>query len=170
MLTRQIVENEANLLLEKYDLKHIPVDVELLTNLLGLKIYKEALPEDISGILDLRTIPIIMVNKDHHIHRQRFSIAHEIGHYVLHKPNGIHVDKQTFYRNSKSSEGLDEIEIDANRFAAEILMPTELVNFHLNKYIDVIDSNEDVVYELSKLFLVSTTSISFHLVNLGYHS
>jgi Zn-dependent peptidase ImmA (M78 family) len=169
MISRQIIEKEANLLLEKFDLKVIPIDIEKLAEKLGLNIYKELLPEDISGILDLRTLPIIMVNKEHHIHRQRFSIAHEIGHYVLHKPKRIHVDKQTFYRNYKSSEGLDEIEIDANRFAAAILMPTELVNFQLNQYVDFIDSNEDVVLKLSKLFEVSATSISFRFLNLGYH-
>lgn len=169
-MDRQIIERKAKTLLKKYNFNKVPIDIESLAQKIGINVYKEILPDDISGILDLRNIPIIMINKEHHINRQRFSIAHELGHFFLNRPVGVHVDKQTYFRNSNSAKGLDEIEIDANRFAAEILMPTDLVENLLNKYSDLIDSNDDVIYELSKIFIVSTTSMSFKLINMGYFS
>jgi Zn-dependent peptidase ImmA (M78 family) len=155
--------------LKKFNLDSYPVSVENVAIKLGIIIFKELLPEDISGILDLRTKPVIMINATHYPNRQRFSIAHEIGHFLLHRPTGsIHIDKQTFYRNTKSAEGLDEVEIQANNFAAELLMPTDLLTTELNKYSDLIDSNDDVVLELAKKFEVSTTAMGFRLQNLGY--
>jgi Zn-dependent peptidase ImmA (M78 family) len=164
------ITTEVNLLLKKYKLKEIPIKIKILARHLGIKIFKESLPDDISGILDLRGIPvIILVNNNHRLYRQRFSIAHEIGHFCLHKPSGIHVDKQTFFRNSKSSEGLDEIEIEANKFAAELLMPTDSLINELDQFVDLIDSNDDIILKLSRKFKVSTTAMSFRLQNLGYH-
>jgi Zn-dependent peptidase ImmA (M78 family) len=155
-------------ILAQYNLYSIPIDVSTLANKLGIRVFEEALPEDISGILDLRNMPIIMINKDHVLNRQRFSIAHEIGHFLLHRPTGIHVDKRTYYRNSKSAEGLDEIEIEANRFAAELLMPTDLVIREIEKYSDLIDSNDDVIFVLANNFKVSATAMGFRIQNLGY--
>jgi Zn-dependent peptidase ImmA (M78 family) len=67
---------------------------------------------------------VIRVNRHEHKHRQRFTIAHEIAHFVLHKDeirDGITED--TFYRS-----GLPERrEWEANRLAADILMPWDLV-------------------------------------------
>jgi Zn-dependent peptidase ImmA (M78 family) len=156
-------------ILVRYNLYSIPVDVLALAGKLGIRVFEEALPEDISGILDLRNMPIIMVNQDHVLNRQRFSIAHEIGHFLLHRPTGIHVDKKTYYRNSKSAERLDEIEIEANRFAAELLMPTNLVIREIERYSDLIDSNDDVISVLADSFKVSATAVGFRIQNLGYH-
>lgn len=156
-------------ILAQYNLYSIPVNVLALASKLGIRVFEEALPEDISGILDLRNMPIIMVNQDHVRHRQRFSIAHEIGHFVLHRPRGIHVDKRTYYRNSKSAEGLDDIEIEANRFAAELLMPADLVIREIENYSDLIDSNDDVISVLADSFEVSATAMGFRIQNLGYH-
>jgi Zn-dependent peptidase ImmA (M78 family) len=156
-------------ILVQYNLYSIPVNVLVLASKLGIRVFEEALPEDISGILDLRNMPIIMVNQDHVLNRQRFSIAHEIGHFLLHRPTGIHVDKKTYYRNSKSTEGLDKIEIEANRFAAELLMPTDLVIREIEKYSDLIDSNDDVISVLADSFKVSATAMGFKIQNLGYH-
>ncbi|MDR2407006.1 MAG: ImmA/IrrE family metallo-endopeptidase [Bacteroidales bacterium] len=156
-------------ILAQYNLYSIPVNVLALASEIGIRVFEEALPEDISGILDLRNMPIIMVNQDHVRNRQRFSIAHEIGHFLLHRPTGIHVDKRTYYRNSKSAEGLDDIEIEANRFAAELLMPSDLVIREIEKYSDLIDSNDDVISVLADSFEVSATAMGFRIQNLGYH-
>jgi Zn-dependent peptidase ImmA (M78 family) len=155
-------------ILAHYNLYSIPVNILVLASKLGIRVFEEALPEDISGILDLRNMPIIMVNQDHVLNRQRFSIAHEIGHFLLHRPTGIHVDKKTYYRNSKSAQGLDEIEIEANRFAAELLMPADLVIREIENYSDLIDSNDDVISVLADSFKVSATAMGFRIQNLGY--
>ncbi|TGN09354.1 ImmA/IrrE family metallo-endopeptidase [Leptospira ilyithenensis] len=71
--------------------------------------------QDVSGILNVEgNLYSIVVDQDHHDHRKRFTIAHELGHYILHKPESIHVDKMSFYRSPLSSTALDRLEIEAN--------------------------------------------------------
>ena len=72
--------------------------------------------------------PIIGVNALHHPNRQRFTVAHECGHLILHKAQitkEVHVDKDfpMLMRDSVSAAGVNEMEIEANVFAAELLMP-----------------------------------------------
>ena len=64
---------EVNGLLNKNELKKIPIKVKIVAHRLGIKVFKECLPDDISGILDLRSVPaIILVNSNHRLYRQRF--------------------------------------------------------------------------------------------------
>ena len=70
------------------------------------------------------------VNSLHAPVRQRFTIAHELGHAVLHAREGIHLD-QAFrlrFRDQTSAMAIDPEEIDANSFAAELLMPADELN------------------------------------------
>jgi Zn-dependent peptidase ImmA (M78 family) len=168
-MLRQNIQATAYELLKKSGCMSLPVKVNKVANHLGAKMYHVELPDDISGILDVRSEPIILINKDHAPHRQRFSLAHELGHFQLHHISGIiHVDKKSYYRDAKSSEGLDEIEIAANKFAAALLMPEEFVRQELEKHEDFIDLNEDIVAELARKFEVSATAMGFRIQNLGY--
>jgi Zn-dependent peptidase ImmA (M78 family) len=168
-MNRQDIQTIVNELRVASDCLVPPIDVVKIARHLGVKIYGEKLPEDISGILDVRNEPVILINKEHFLHRQRFSIAHELGHFHLHHLMGIiHVDKKSYYRNSKSATGLDDIEIAANKFAAELLMPEAMVKRELEKYEDFIDMNEDVVAEMARKFNVSTTAMGFRIQNFGY--
>ncbi|USK87293.1 ImmA/IrrE family metallo-endopeptidase [Peribacillus asahii] len=51
----------------------------------------------------------ISVNKNHSRQRQRFTIAHELGHFLLHKGTAIHVDRnfRVNFRNGASSQATD---------------------------------------------------------------
>jgi Zn-dependent peptidase ImmA (M78 family) len=147
----------------------IPVNVIAISRFLGIKVYGDVLPDDISGVLDVRTEPSILVNKSQVSYRQRFSIAHELGHFQLHHLMGIiHVDKKSYYRDEKSAEGLDEMEVMANKFAAELLMPEKELRDELGKHDDLIDTDIDIVAEIARKFDVSTTAMSFRIQNLGY--
>jgi Zn-dependent peptidase ImmA (M78 family) len=158
-MPRQNIETIAHDLCKAAKCMELPVDVIGIAHHLKVKIYDVELPEDISGVLDVRNDPIILINKDHVPHRQRFSIAHELGHFQLHHLSGIiHVDKKSYYRDSNSAEGLDDIEIAANKFAAALLMPEEQLRRELAKYEDFIDTNEDIVAIMAKDFNVSTTA------------
>lgn len=87
------------------------------------------LDNELSGLIYIKkNTPIIGINSLHHPNRQRFTIAHECGHLLLHKAlvsGGIHVGKRfpMLMRDSVSVTGVSEIEIEANLFAAETLMP-----------------------------------------------
>ena len=87
--------------------------------------------------------------------RIRFSIAHEIGHLVLHllKPDGEIKSLQNTYQNFRSSEE----ELEANEFAAAFLMPTDLFKESCQHNAD---SHNGKIYieELAKKFDVSTSA------------
>ena len=161
---------EANLLLKKFNVNEPPIDVDFIAKEIGIDLFYEYLPDDISGILNIEQNkkPIIIINSEHHKNRKRFSIAHEIGHYILHKNNGIHIDKKSFLRDNKSSQALYSIEIEANKFAAELLMPIELLKKEIENIEDIIDFEEDIISELAKKFEVSTTAMGIKFQSLGY--
>jgi Zn-dependent peptidase ImmA (M78 family) len=147
------------------------VDVEAVARHLGLAVVHERLGDDISGMLVTKGgKTTICIETDHHPHRQRFSIAHEIGHHVLrHLFAGehVHVDR-VIMRNAQSSEGTDPREIEANQFAASLLMPAEMVHHHVqalkSQYV------EQVVPRLAKQFKVSEQAMAFRLSSLGYEA
>ena len=108
----------------------VPIDVELLATDLGLKVYHADLGDDIYGKLTRDASKggwskyAVFVNKTNHPNRQRFTLAHEIAHFVLHRDlieDGIIDDTQ--YRSTLSSDH----ETQANKLAADILMPRALV-------------------------------------------
>lgn len=122
------------------------VKIEALIRDIGLLLDKEANLE--SGILgQIERLDDgrykISIKKDDHYFRQRFTMAHELGHYILHRDliGGIITDDQ-MYRNTSSSVKIDlDKERQANRFAANILIPKELI----------IKISENIGYTLEQL-------------------
>ncbi len=182
MLARRATpQKEAQRILLEYMLDHklegtkIPIE-DIAEKQCGICVVREDLPDEISAVLsvdeDLQA-PTILVNENHHPKRQRFSIAHEVGHYVLHKTKGTHIDndKKTFFRDADSQKAIYPIEIEANRFAAEMLMPTAMVKRELEKYegklLDAED-DDDPIANLADAFQVSSLAMSLKLQNLGY--
>lgn len=139
-----------------------PVKLSSLARSLGLTVKAATLAPGISG--EIRPDPdqagnfIIRVNRHDSPRRQRFTVAHEIGHYLLHRDqigNGISDD--VLYRSSLS----DHREAEANRIAADILMPKHLVN----KYIEEAEASgaEDVVAYASEKLEVSEAAMKIRL-------
>lgn len=107
--------------LEKYT-GEVPVKVGALANALGLKVVVAALPLKISGLIqpDEKGSFVIKVNRFESKERQRFTIAHEIAHFLLHRDKiQAGVVDSVLYRSKLSSR----IEAEANRLAADIVMP-----------------------------------------------
>lgn len=102
-----------------------PIKVAALARDLGLAVREVDMADDVSGSLKKEGDSwIIRVNRRHAKVRQRFTVAHEIAHFLLHRDKisqGLTDD--TFYRSSLS----DNVEREANRLAADILMPWHLV-------------------------------------------
>ena len=119
-------------LLKKYNL-HPPIPVEKLAKKMGVTVSYGPLDEDISGFLFRKEDEIIIgVNSFHPRTRQRFTIAHEIAHFLNHQGD-FFVDRKIMFRDAKSQEGTDENEKEANSFAAELLMPEDEVLEGLSK-------------------------------------
>ena len=111
---------------------------------------------------------IIGVNSAHSSTRQRFTIAHEIGHLFLHKGK-LFVDTPVSFRDAKSSSATDRGEIEANAFAAELLMPRDMVITEVQKRLakNTRLSSESLIEELAEVFTVSQQAIEYRLKNLG---
>lgn len=91
-------------------------------------VIEQELSDEVSGVF----IPkgdrkFIVVNKNHALVRRRFTVAHELGHALLHEYSTAHADKKFRFRDARSSEGTALEEIEANQFAAELLMPREWI-------------------------------------------
>jgi Zn-dependent peptidase ImmA (M78 family) len=149
----------------------LPVPIDFIVSRLGLKATSSVLDDDISGLLVVESKRgAIGYNSAHASVRQRFTVAHEIGHYMLHVKNTesrLFLDRYVAYRrDDQSSTGNDREEIEANAFAAALLMPARLVRDEIRKH-DLDLDDEDDLDILSKRFNVSTTAMSFRLGNLG---
>ncbi|ARU60940.1 hypothetical protein CBW65_07475 [Tumebacillus avium] len=169
-----LVEKRAYKLLEELKINQLPIPVEKIAKKLGIEIHEEEFENELSGVLyrDQNQV-VIGVNKLHHEKRKRFTIAHEIGHFILHKGNPIHIDKEFFvnFRDATSSQATNIEEIEANTFAAALLMPKELVKKELaNIAVDGIDpfqEETEIISELSRKFRVSHQSLCIRLGKLG---
>lgn len=116
--------------------QNAPVDVVSLAEALGVKVWEKPL-QNISGMLKPdpenggKTGYSIYVNADDALTRKRFTTAHEIAHFLLHRNN----DTKEFRDDIKyRSPGVsNEMEAQANRLAADILMPRKLIRQLLDK-------------------------------------
>ena len=98
----------------------LAIDVHAIAASLEAGVVYERLPSDVSGMLvrDNESI-VIGVNESHSPSRQRFTIAHELGHLVMHRGRPLVVDSaRVNMRDSRSSMATDLEEIEANSFAA----------------------------------------------------
>ena len=132
------IEDKAATLLENYDLDSFPINVRKLAEELELKIIEQEFEDKVAGLLySKENVSFIGLNANHHNNRKRFTIAHEIGHYILlHTKwtNGIHIDNKGFiFRKTNDDTQDDNKEREANRFAASVLMPESLLKKFIKK-------------------------------------
>jgi len=159
----------AREVLAKLGIKKMPVPVEKIAKALGAVVRFSPLDEELSGMVYIKDgVPVIGVNSLHHPNRQRFTIAHEIGHLIMHRDmisEHVHVDKQfrVLMRDSKSTTGLEEIEVQANQFAAELLIPSSLFDPSEITASDIDDSAP--LDELAKKFRVSKQMLEYRIRN-----
>jgi Zn-dependent peptidase ImmA (M78 family) len=173
MANKQNVDPEAQAeeLLARMKLRAVPVPVEKIARELGAQVRFSPLDEELSGMIFIRNaVPIIGVNSLHHPNRQRFTIAHEIGHLEMHRSllsGTVHVDKQfaVLMRDGTSASGKEKIEIEANRFAAALLVPRLLIDQALSaKPFDI--DGKSPLEELAKKFRVSRQMLEYRISNL----
>jgi Zn-dependent peptidase ImmA (M78 family) len=123
----------ANYVLDNYWDKQYPVNLIKIIENMGVDCQIKDLSdikEGVDGALYIATdkAPIIFLhNTPKNKERMRFTLAHELGHYVdmkLNRPDELNKETSIIeYRNKSSSMGIDPKEIFANQFAANLLMP-----------------------------------------------
>lgn len=122
-------------------------------------VYVDDMSPDMSGALrNDNGIWTIYVNKKHSQNRQRYTIAHEFGHYCLHRGFTNDFEDTTFFRKEKD---WTSIEYDANQFAADLLMPKESVE-------NALDNDIITIKGLSEAFGVSMIAMRNRLLSLNY--
>ncbi len=163
-------EKMAASLLEQHHAVRPPIDVEGIAKALGASIRLEQLEPNVSGLLvrspDGRVV--IGVNAQHHLNRRRFTIAHEIGHFVLHKTTpGVFIDEHmVHFRADASARQTDPKEVEANFFAAALLLPKELLVADVReRQLDAMD--EVALKALAERYAVSQQTLTLRLLNLG---
>jgi Zn-dependent peptidase ImmA (M78 family) len=151
----------------------LPIDLSSIAYTLGLRILYAALPEDVSGLLVSGPDGNFVVVQESDVpNRQRFTVGHEIAHHFLKHQfapgEHVHVDRGHYVsqRGPRSSTGLDPKEIEANQFAAALLMPSRLVRQEVSKFgtAHLLDHH---VSALAETFGVSEQAMTIRLTALG---
>ncbi len=141
-----------------------PIQTVNLAMALGIRVFHAEMEDFISGKIQRDALYggtsgyAIFVNKGHHVNRRRFTTAHEIAHFIYHEHLiGDGVVDDALYRSGLSSRE----EAQANRLAADILMPWK----HLNPALQANISNDGTpnAYALSRLFQVSEQAMKIRL-------
>ncbi len=137
-----------------------PVDVVTLDERLGLKVFADELPPGVSGQILKKPAYgsvsgySIIVNSKEAPERQRFTVAHEIAHFILHRGKiGDGIQESALYR----AVGFDNRqESEANNMAVDILMPWHLL-------VPIVDAAPKTPADLAKIFGVSEVAMSIRL-------
>ena len=162
-ITGRTPTHAANELLEKAGVSGPPVPVEELARRCGVLVLYRDLPDSLSGLVfALDGGGVIGINARHHLNRQHFSLAHELGHFLLGHHQGGIGNEDRFHIDSSDAmpPGYDAgAERSANEFAAELLMPRKFVSAAFHETTDPGD--------LAAQFEVSEVAMGYRLVNLG---
>jgi Zn-dependent peptidase ImmA (M78 family) len=140
----------------------IPVDPIWIARLLGIDVYTAAMDEDFSGALEkvADEDPAIYLNRSDSPNRQRFTCAHEVGHYYARTVRGDISYSFTDRRDKLARAGTDSDEVYANQFGAALIMPgSEVKRWHRKVGGDPV--------RLAARFRVSEDAMRFRLANLG---
>ncbi len=164
MIRSKASRQRAKNILEMFGVKEPPIDVHSIAQELGFIILPHDFPEDTSAMLLIRKdAKVIGVNQNHAEVRQRFSIAHELGHYL-----GGHEDFTVEGREEKiRADGHFDFtdpqhrrEQEANEFAAELLMPEAMLKS------DVATAGGLHVPDFAKKYHVSEQAMWIQLIDL----
>jgi Zn-dependent peptidase ImmA (M78 family) len=166
MTKQTLAEKRAEELLSETGVRQLPIPVEKIAKQLGAEVQYEAFDGEVSGMLYRKGArALIGVNSTHVATRQRFTLAHEIAHLRLH--NGVFIDRlvRVNWRDGTS----DPEEVQANAFAAELLMPRRFMTQEIERLIARRRqiAPEQLTADLAEIFRVSKEAMRYRLVNLG---
>lgn len=139
-----------------------PVDIQSLARRFGFDVIEDdlnnAFVEPASGAIYVKDgEKIIFVHEKDNDQRKRFTIAHELSHYILHFGND-EVQKTSFISFRR---GTNKIEKEADELAGKILMPMQLIVDYYK------DNGTPILKEMAKYFDVSTSAMRVRLETNG---
>lgn len=164
------IDEKAMKLLQQSEALALPVNLNRVVECLGLSLNEKPLENEYSGFLAVKEKTIV-VNLRHPPVRRRFTIAHEIGHYQLHRRNEdipVFIDRAVYHRK-ESVAGVDYLmEMQANAYAAGLLMPEALLDEYLEDHPALDLEKPADIKTLAEEFEVSRPAMEFRLINLGF--
>jgi Zn-dependent peptidase ImmA (M78 family) len=169
-MRRNDIERAARRLLEENNVTRAPVPVEQLASALKIDVRYSEGADDVSGALIRETDSVVIaVNSAQHENRQRFTIDHELGHFLLHRGTKLHFDDdfRIDYRDATSSDATNREEIEANGFAAALLMPQRILMRDWLRLAPDDKAIPDTIRALATRYRVSQRAMELRLVNLG---
>lgn len=138
-----------------------PVSVGRIASALGIEVLSSSLQSDISGQIRKKSsdgVYEIKVNIADPAVRQRFTVAHEISHFLLHRNDidGDGITDTVLYRSKLS----DRKEAEANRLAAFLLLPWERV---LTWALEVhgVNVGSELINEIASSWKVSSLTVGY---------
>jgi Zn-dependent peptidase ImmA (M78 family) len=175
-MNRKSIKAIVDAVLDQHDLRTLPIDIDKLASLVNASVKVGKLEEGLSGFAFQKNgMKFIGISSEENPLRRRFTLAHELGHIYLHKRDHLSYDSGLMMlRNEHSSDGTDLKEIEANRFAAELLMPEEEVRKDMmsSPNIDFMDDTKetrDFVKDLADKYKVSPRAMSVRLTTLYFN-
>lgn len=163
-------EERAEDLLRRHRIDDLPVPVDAIAAAEGATVVRRRFEGDTSGFMYAEADrTVIGINAATSRRRQRFTVAHEIGHMALHRDeNKLRVDSVIQFRDPLSALGTDPQERDANAFAVALLMPAKVVADQVRAALKNNVTDRDVlISSLATTFDVSTEAMGYRLINLG---
>ena len=168
-------EDAALKLISEFKIHSAPVPVEDIIRNLELELFEYNLGDDVSGVLVITNQKgTIGYNPKDGYLRQRFTMAHELGHYILHNSktsDDLFVDKDFLFKKFRHLNTYTPTEKkqeqEANAFAAALLMPTNFIEKEMES--DEMASLREgaLVSALANKFKVSEVAMSYRLANLS---
>lgn len=141
------------------------IDLELIAFDLNASVKRVSLSGCEGQIIGTQTHAIITINSDSDLRRQRFSLGHELGHWVNDRGKNLSYqcsDTDMRQYTTRRHDFRQQKEVRANRFSAELLMPGYIFKRHLPAH----EISREAVDYLSRTFNVSRTSASIRLVEI----
>lgn len=159
---------------EDHGINEYPVKIVNICNDLGLSVFEEYLNPDVSGLIVVDenkwdkygTDRFIVVNRSDSPERRRFTVAHELAHFVLHR------EEETLYAHRdtvRKGVVLDKKEHEANYFATNVLMPEELVTdrvYDIKMWHGNVPT-KIIIRDVAQNFLVSESAAEVRLKQLN---
>jgi len=160
MIKSREARQRAHAILNMFGIKIPPIDVFDVAKKLGFEVIPYDFPEQTSGVMMIEDgIQAIGVNENHALVRQRFSVAHELGHYLFGHDDFAGGNKTFVDGSYNYADPQNRQELEANEFAAELLMPENMLRNDFSRF----GLNVD---KLSELYQVSKQAMWIQLINL----
>jgi Zn-dependent peptidase ImmA (M78 family) len=158
------IETKARELRQAHEVDTIPVRVIALANALGMEVRgAEFKRPNYVGMLSKRNgVVTINYRLNDPEYRKRFTIAHELGHFVLHvsdDPRFVDSEVNLYRFNTTEDSDAAKREIQANMFAAALLMPERQVRKFW--------AETRSIGEMARIFKVSRQAMGIRLADLG---